>query len=104
MVLRVVGTIVGSTLGFAVMSSAATATSPYAVAALVAAAALLTGCLCWHQYRMAIVLACMTFLAVVLCQYNGQTAGSVSFFVARMLSIIIGCTLPLAVSQTILPW
>lgn len=51
-VLRIVGTIIGSTAGFGVMSNLGLATSPVALVALVCAASFAAGCLCWNQFRV----------------------------------------------------
>lgn len=75
MVLRLLGTVVGSTVGFAVMYGYTLATNPFGIAAIVAAIALLMGMASTHQYRMAAILGHITLIAVILCQYTGETVG-----------------------------
>ena len=60
----------------------------------------------YPQFRMAMVLTLITFASVSLCQYTGTcgSTGSAQVYGARLLSVMAGCSVPVLLSQLILPW
>jgi hypothetical protein len=88
--LRIIGTVVGASLGEAVMSSHALANSPAFLAACIAAVAALFGSIAMGPVRVGASLALFTFTSVVLCQYRGccgATTASTAYFLTRMASV-----------------
>ncbi len=57
--------------------------------------------------QVAIVLSLMTLASLVLCQYQGccgAATGSLEVFLARALSVTLGCLAAAAVSNLVAPW
>lgn len=57
-------------------------------------------------YRYALLMVLINMHSLVLCQYVGccDHTGTVGEFVARVVSVALGCTLPTILSQLVLPW
>ncbi|KAG2487722.1 hypothetical protein HYH03_013721 [Edaphochlamys debaryana] len=102
----VVGTAIGGTLGYICMIHTDLATNPYGLMAIICTFTFLVGCLSGHQLRTAIVLTLMTFSAVILCQYRGccGATGTVEYYAARVLAVIAGGSVPVLVTNLVLPW
>ncbi|KAG2427956.1 hypothetical protein HXX76_011943 [Chlamydomonas incerta] len=105
--LWVLGTVVGGTLGFVVMVDTHLAANPYALLTVICAFTFLVGVASsYPQLRMSMVLTLITFAGVSLCQYTGTCGahGSPQVYGARLLSVMAGCSVPVLLSQLILPW
>ncbi len=67
-----------------------------------------TGCLAAHRLLYGFVLALVTLQSMILCQYGTSCCGSpleiAELFAARVVSVLVGCTLPVLVTQAVLPW
>ena len=53
------------------------------------------------------VLSLMTFASLILCQFHGccgASSGSTDVFLARVLSVALGCLAAAAVSNLVAPW
>ncbi|KAG2487709.1 hypothetical protein HYH03_013708 [Edaphochlamys debaryana] len=102
----VVGTAIGGTLGYICMINTDLATNSYGLMVIICTYTFLVGCLSGHQLRAAIVLTLMTFTAVILCQYKGccGATGTVEYYAARVLAVIAGCSVPVLVTNLVLPW
>jgi hypothetical protein len=70
-----VGTLAGGALGFLVMMSAATATQPIILMAVMVGAAFLVGLMTPTAARVCITLTLMTLSALVLCQVRTGSVG-----------------------------
>ncbi|CAL5226722.1 g9574 [Coccomyxa viridis] len=109
-VLRIVGTVIGGTIGFLIMLHHSLAADPYAHMALIVAFTFLFGLGGRTQYMYAIMLTIMSLNALVLCQVTKFTCffcdehGSPHYYVARVLSICLGCLAPVVVANLVLPW
>ncbi|KAG2431908.1 hypothetical protein HXX76_009399 [Chlamydomonas incerta] len=104
--LWVVGTAVGGTLGYLAMLDADLATNPYGLMAIICAYTFLVGCASAHTYRMGIVFTLMAMASLILCQYRGccGATGSVELYAARVLMVMAGCSVPVLLSNLVLPW
>lgn len=72
--------------------------------AIMVAAAFLVGLLGQTRARVTITLTLMTLSALILCQYNGSTAGRPEVAAARIVSVVAGVLTAVAVCNLILPW
>ncbi|GIL45430.1 hypothetical protein Vafri_2673 [Volvox africanus] len=106
--LRAGGTLVGGALGLAVMMTPVLNHSRVGLMAIVCAATFLTGCLASHRLVYGAVLALITLNSMLLCSYGTSCCGSrldiAKLFAARVVSVLLGCTLPVLVTQAVLPW
>jgi hypothetical protein len=113
----ILGTAVGATLGFAIMSPPALASSAAGLLVLLAAFAFAVSLLGLTTFRTTIVLSLMTLSALVLCQYTdgcrlavGASAsscvphGTVDVFAARVCAVAAGVLLSQAVTSLLAPW
>lgn len=98
------GTIVGGGLGCLAMWHPAVAANPYALMAIMVAAAFLVGLLGHTRGRVAITLTLMTLSALVLCQYSGVGPGRLEVAAARVVSVLAGVLLAVLVCNIVLPW
>eukprot|EP00198_Chlamydomonas_reinhardtii_P010260 XP_001699597.1 predicted protein [Chlamydomonas reinhardtii] len=116
----VVGTAIGGTLGYLAMLDTHLATNPYGLMVIICVYTFLVGCTSAHALRAGIVLTLMTLSSVILCQvgvgativgvgaiiYRGccDATGSVKVYAARVLSVMAGCSVPVLLSNLVLPW
>lgn len=103
----IAGTLVGGCLGFGLMASLELASNPAALGAILCASAFAVGALGVSRFRVLITLALMTLSADVLCQHCVPTcehAGSVEYFLSRVMSVLCGIALAVLVSSCVLPW
>ncbi|GLI64196.1 hypothetical protein VaNZ11_007388 [Volvox africanus] len=106
--LRAGGTLVGGALGLAVMMTPALNHNPAGIMTIVCAATFLTSCLSSHRLVYGAVLALITLHSMLLCSYGTSCCGSRldvgKLFAARVVSVLLGSTLPVLVTQAVLPW
>ncbi|KAL6759425.1 hypothetical protein V8C86DRAFT_1303234 [Haematococcus lacustris] len=100
------GNLVGGLAAYGVMSHPVLATNPYALMAFLCVGAFVGGLAAASQFRIAVGLGLMTYSTVILCQYKGccDHTGSGSYVLARMLSVALGCLLPLLLTHLLKPW
>ncbi|KAG2454348.1 hypothetical protein HYH02_001373 [Chlamydomonas schloesseri] len=105
-VVWVLGTVIGGTLGYVAMLHAHLATNPYGLMAVICAYTWLVGATNASTLRTGTVLTLMTLSAIILCQYKGccGATGSVEVYAARVLAVMAGCSVPVLVSNLVLPW
>ncbi|KXZ41642.1 hypothetical protein GPECTOR_345g92 [Gonium pectorale] len=111
-VLRLGGTIAGGTLGLAVLLHGGLAGNPFAALPILCAAAFLVGLVAGHKLRVAIVLTLVTLNSMTLCTRGSAAAaaaldtygGVLKLYGIRVLTVALGCTLPVLMSQAVLPW
>ncbi|KAG2454349.1 hypothetical protein HYH02_001374 [Chlamydomonas schloesseri] len=106
--LWVVGTAVGGTLGYLAMLDPDLATNPYGLMVVICAYTFLVGAssTAIRAYSLGIVFTLMAMNSIILCQYVGccDASGSVQLYAARVLMVMAGCSVPVLVSNLVLPW
>ncbi|GLI70496.1 hypothetical protein VaNZ11_015402, partial [Volvox africanus] len=108
--LRAGGTLLGGVLGLWVMLLHKWADSPVGLMAIVIPVVFLTGSMASHPLLYGMYLTVGTLLSIVFCQYGTSPyccttpGGTLEMFAARVVSVLLGCTLPVLFSQAVLPW
>lgn len=66
------------------------------------------GCQCCGKLSYMLVLALLTFQALVLCPYGSAccrtTHDTLRLYGARVLSVLVSCTLPVVIARVLWPW
>lgn len=96
------GSFIGGAVGHAAMFHPALSTNPYALTAIIVAAAGGVGVLTPTRARTFITLSLMTLTALILCQCcNG---GREAVTIARVTSVLAGIATAVCVSNLLAPW
>ncbi|BDA49628.1 hypothetical protein COCOBI_14-2480 [Coccomyxa sp. Obi] len=103
--LRIVGSAIGGTFGYLVMLRSGLATDACALVAIGCGATLLIAPTTLTKYKYAVFLALVAFHSLILCQYRPVPGhhGSVQQFYARIVNIVVGVLIVLAIDLTC-PW
>ncbi|KAK9819619.1 hypothetical protein WJX72_000333 [[Myrmecia] bisecta] len=104
--LRVLGTLVGGSLGLLVMFDASLATNAVPLAVIVVACTWMAGIASASPFKLAVTLTIITFNVQVLCQFVGCCAahGTLSFYLGQAVAIVIGTVFVILVNNCVLPW
>lgn len=106
-VIRIVSTLVGASLGLGAMHHPSLAGSPWGLGALlVGLAALLAPLAALTQLKLMVVLGLLTLNSTVLCQYVGccSATGSLGYYLGRVVSISGGAAFAMLLNRLLWPW